>query len=260
MDLRFHATLADNYKSPGQRIRVLSEHWIGSNAYCVNCGHRPVVSYPNNSRIADFFCSACNENYELKSKKKSFGTKVVDGGYTAMIERLAGGKNPNFFLLAYDPRLLAVLNLVVVPKHFFIPDIIMKKRTLPPAARRAGWTGCDIVLSGIPMSGRISVVKDGIVMPETEVRETWRKMLFLREQKDTVARGWLLNVMKCIEQLHHRKFSIDEVYRFEDDLKRIFPANRHIRQKIRQQLQVLRDKGFLEFSGKGNYRLIGNSH
>jgi type II restriction enzyme len=176
-----------------------------------------------------------------------------------MMERLAGSKNPNFLLLGYDPHMLAVMNLLVVPRHFFTPDIIERKRTLSATARRAGWTGCNIVLSGIPVAGRISLVRDGIAVPKTEVMATWRKTVFLREQKDTVARGWLLNVMKCIEQLQQQTFSIDQMYRFEDDLKRIYPQNQHIKEKIRQQLQVLRDKGYLEFSGRGTYRLAANS-
>lgn len=32
------------------------------------------------------------------------------------------------------------------------------------------------------------------------------------------------------------------------------PANRHVRDKIRQQLQVLRDLGLLEFLGAGSYK------
>jgi hypothetical protein len=56
-----------------------------------------------------------------------------------MLERLAGGRNPNLLLLAYDPCLLAVLNLLVVLKHFFTVDIIEEKRTLPiPPAELAG--------------------------------------------------------------------------------------------------------------------------
>jgi type II restriction enzyme len=31
--------------------------------------------------------------------------------------------------------------------------------------------------------------------------------------------------------------------------------NRHIKEKIRQQLQILRDKGYLEFLERGRYRL-----
>ena len=177
-----------------------------------------------------------------------------------MLERLAGGRNPNFLLLAYDPHLLAVLNLLVVPKYFFTPDIIEKKRTLPIAARRAGWTGCNIVLSGIPIAGRISLVRDGIIVPKPQVLASWRKTLFLHEQKDPTARGWLLNVMKCIENLKQRTFSIEQMYSFENDLRLIYPRNMHIKEKIRQQLQVLRDKGYLAFAGKGTYRLTGDPH
>jgi type II restriction enzyme len=38
-------------------------------------------------------------------------------------------------------------------------------------------------------------------------------------------------------------------------LAKLHPANRNIRPKIRQQLQVLRDMGLVEFLGGGEYRL-----
>jgi len=38
-------------------------------------------------------------------------------------------------------------------------------------------------------------------------------------------------------------------------LARIHPANQHVRDKIRQQLQVQRDLNLLEFVGRGKYRL-----
>ena len=61
--------------------------------------------------------------------------------------------------------------------------------------------------------------------------------------------------MKCIDQLGKPEFSLHELYRFEDDLQLIHPSNQHIKEKIRQKLQLLRDKGFLEFRGRGVYRL-----
>ena len=36
---------------------------------------------------------------------------------------------------------------------------------------------------------------------------------------------------------------------------RLYPANHNVRPKIRQQLQVLRDRGWLEFVGRGRYRV-----
>jgi hypothetical protein len=34
-----------------------------------------------------------------------------------------------------------------------------------------------------------------------------------------------------------------EIHAYEPDLKALHPENRHVRDKIRQQLQVLRDRG-----------------
>ncbi len=46
------------------------------------------------------------------------------------------------------------------------------------------------------------------------------------------------------------------MYEFKNVLEKIHPENKHIKDKIRQQLQVLRDKGYLEFISPGKYRLI----
>jgi type II restriction enzyme len=61
--------------------------------------------------------------------------------------------------------------------------------------------------------------------------------------------------MKCVELIGRRQFNLDEVYAFESRLSLIYPQNRHVRQKIRQQLQVLRDRGYLDFVSRGYYRL-----
>ena len=61
--------------------------------------------------------------------------------------------------------------------------------------------------------------------------------------------------MMCVDKLGRKDFSLDDVYTFEKELNKKHPDNRHIKDKIRQQLQVLRDKGYLEFTSRGNYRL-----
>jgi len=78
--------------------------------------------------------------------------------------------------------------------------------------------------------------------------------LFLRNEP-LEARGWLLDVMKCVEALGKPEFTLDEVYAFEQRLSHIYPGNQNIRPKIRQQLQFLRDRGFIEFISRGQYRL-----
>jgi type II restriction enzyme len=49
-------------------------------------------------------------------------------------------------------------------------------------------------------------------------------------------------------------FSLSDVYSRAADLRLLHPRNRHVEAKIRQQLQRLRDMGFLDFVGRGHYR------
>jgi len=47
---------------------------------------------------------------------------------------------------------------------------------------------------------------------------------------------------------------LEQVYCFEKALSEKHPDNRFIKAKIRQQLQILRDKGYLEFVERGIYK------
>jgi type II restriction enzyme len=63
-----------------------------------------------------------------------------------------------------------------------------------------------------------------------------------------------LHCNNCCRSLEF--FTLAGVYAHPAALAKLHPNNRHVRDKIRQQLQVLRDLGLLEFLGDGNYRLI----
>ncbi|WP_373458343.1 hypothetical protein [Brevundimonas sp. SORGH_AS_0993] len=45
-------------------------------------------------------------------------------------------------------------------------------------------------------------------------------------------------------------------YAHEAALAALYPGNNNFRPKIRQQLQVLRDRGWLAFDGRGVYRRV----
>ncbi len=254
MKLSFDTQLADNYTSQSQKVRVLSEAWVNSTIFCPNCGHIDIGRYPNNQPVADFYCLNCKEEYELKSKQDSVGIKIVDGAYRTMIERLQSSNNPNFFLLNYNLESFKVLNFLVIPKHFFVPEIIEKRKPLSSTARRAGWIGCNILLNHIPQTGKIYFVRDGQVEPKEKVLTGWKKTLFLRDEKEISAKGWLLDIMLCVEKIGRKEFLLDHMYSFESELSKLHPENKHIKDKMRQQLQVLRDKGYLQFLGGGRYK------
>jgi type II restriction enzyme len=241
------------YEAQTQRARFWSEGWIGRELYCPNCGAVKLTKLPNNRPVGDFTCTKCSEEYEVKSKAGTIGASVVDGAYKSMMERLAANNNPSLVLLGYDRTKKSVTNLWVVPKHFFIPDIIQERPPLAPTARRAGWVGCNILLSKVPEAGRIVIVRNSQLVPKELVLERWRQTCFLRDERPS-ARGWLIEVMRCVEAVGRAEFEIADVYRFEEHMRQLYPGNMHVREKMRQQLQVLRDVGFIEFLGRGKYR------
>lgn len=254
MRIDFDIRIAEIYKSTSQKIRVLTEDWVDKEVFCPACGTN-ISNYENNRPVADFYCPNCGEEYELKSKKDSIGKKIVDGAYRTMIERLNSSDNPNFFFLNYDPIKFEVLNFIVIPKHFFTPEIIEKRKPLSSTAKRAGWVGCNILLQDIPESGKIFYIKNGKPENKEIIVSNWQKTLFLRETRNQELKGWILDVMKCIDKLDKKEFNLQEVYQFEEYLQNKHPNNQHVKDKIRQQLQFLRDKGYLEFLDRGKYKL-----
>lgn len=172
-----------------------------------------------------------------------------------MIDRINSNTNPDFFLLSYEPIKQKVLSFAVVPKHFFAPNIIEKRNPLSETARRADWTGCNILLKAIPIQGSIFIIENGVIQEREKVIAQLNRSRSL-EQKNVESRGWLLDVLNCVNAIDGNIFTLDEVYEFEPLLAAKHPENNNVRAKIRQQLQFLRDKGYIEFLSRGQYRKI----
>lgn len=253
MNLKLDALKSKNYTSGSQIARVLTESWVRHNIYCTSCGHDTLNNFANNSPVADFICTSCSSEYELKSKKNSFSGKIVDGAYESMIQRINSENNPHFFFMNYSFMNLEVINFLVIPKHYFINDVIEKRKPLSIIARRAGWIGCNILLQNIPSTGKIFLIKNGKVEDKRTVLSNWSRTSFLANQKKE-SRGWLIEMLKIIDDIPSKEFKLSEVYLFENYLNQKFPNNNFIKDKIRQQLQILRDKGLLEFKGNGFYK------
>lgn len=254
MNLAFNTSLAEGYKSNCQIARLLTENWVLNNSYCPCCGYLPLNEFENNRPVADFYCKKCNEEFELKSKNGKLTNTITDGAYSTMIERINSENNPNFFFLSYTKQ-WTVSNFLLIPKHFFTPEVIIKRPPLAETAKRAGWVGCNIDISKVTDTGKIFLVKNTKAINQDIVKKAFSRTLFLRTINMDV-KGWLLDIMTCIDLIKQDSFSLDEVYQFEEKLKMKYPNNNYIKDKIRQQLQVLRDKGLIEFVARGRYRKI----
>lgn len=254
MDFNLDTNLAADYKSKSQRIRVMSEFWVSHNIYCPACGNSHISKLSNNLPVADLKCENCGNVYELKSKKNRFGAKIVDGAYSTMIERITSDSNPDLFVMQYSDD-LQVLNLTLIPKFFFVPSIIEKRKPLSENARRAGWTGCNILYSKIPEQGKITVIRDQVPVSMESVVEKYAQVKRL-QTGNMESRSWLMDILVYVNSIPAAEFTLQDMYKFADELHLKHTNNHNIEAKIRQQLQILRDKGFIEFLGKGRYRKI----
>jgi type II restriction enzyme len=254
INLHFDESVSSGYKSNSQKIRVMSENWIAENMYCPCCGNSHITNLKNNKPVADFQCDYCGEIFELKSKEGNLGKKITDGAYHTMIERITSTSNPDLFIMQYSMN-YDVIGLMLIPKFFFVPDIIEKRKPLAPTARRAGWIGCNILINEIPLQGKIPIIQNRRIYDSTEVIENYSRIKSL-QTKNIDSRGWLLDVLNCVNQIPSNDFYLKDVYEFADVLSQKHINNNNIEAKIRQQLQLLRDKGFIEFMERGHYRKL----
>lgn len=256
MELTFNKNIVDNYKSNTQKARIITETWMVENMYCPICGNPSIEHFRANKPVADFFCPCCNSEYELKSskrKKESFQRIIPNGAYSTLIKRIESFNNPHLFVMAHYGS--NVHNLIMIPNFFFIPDIVIKRPPLGENARRHGWEGSNINLGMIPDFAKIPIIKNLEIIPIHKVLSQYNHLNDL-QFKSLDARGWIIDTMRCLEKIPGKEFKLEDVYKFETELKQKYPNNNFIKEKLRQQLQILRNKGIIEFISRGCYKKV----
>lgn len=254
MQLALPCAGLEGYKSGAQRARIATEAWGAENLYCLNCDSDELSCSPPNTAAVDYLCPACDASFQLKSQSHSFGRRINDAAYATMLQKIRADETPNLIALHYDLANWRVQNAFLVPHFAFSISAIEKRPPLAATARRAGWVGCNILLTESPPDARIPLVTDGKPANPSSAREQYARVRPLQKLRPEM-RGWTLDVLNLVRSLHKQTFSLVDAYTLEPHLAHLHPSNRHIRPKIRQQLQVLRDLGLLNFLGAGNYQL-----
>jgi type II restriction enzyme len=252
MLLEMPVALAAAYKSPSQRARIITEAWGCRNLYCPGCDSPRLEPSTANTRLVDFVCPECAAAFQLKSQSRPFSHRITDAAYGPMRRAVEESRTPHFLTLHYDPRFWTVLDLTLVPAFALTTSCLEERKPLSLGARRAGWVGCNILLFKIPEDARIKMVSDGRPWSPGSVRWRFRRLRPL-EGVEHETRGWVLDVLSVVRSLPEPRFRLAEVYNHAEELRVLHPGNLHVREKIRQQLQRLRDMGFVEFLGGGRY-------
>lgn len=242
------------YKSKSQMARVATESWALMNLFCPRCTSPRLEASPANTPVVDYNCPSCAAAFQLKSQAHALSHRIVDAAYAQMVRAIRENATPNLFAIHYDSTRWAVTNLILIPHFAFPISAIEKRKPLGPKARRAGWVGCNILLDAIPLDARIPVISEGIPVSPQQVRNHYSRIRPL-EKLPTEKRGWTLDVLSAARAIGKNTFDLSEMYGHERKLAALHPQNRNVRAKIRQQLQILRDIGIVEFLGDGKYRI-----
>ena len=160
---------------------------------------------------------------------------------------------PHLLLLSYTED-YQVRDVTAVPRQYLIEQIVVPRKPLGPSCRRAGWQGCNLNIGMLPPDGRIKFVSNFERSPRAKTFAAWEQAEFLDRYKSS-GRSWLAVTMALIRRLNKTSFTLADLYQLEDEARKAFPNNEHVKEKLRQQLQHLRDMGWLHFEGRGNYRI-----
>ena len=250
MNLSMDGDRASAYHSGSQRARVVTEAWGEDNLYCPNCSSPKLTRLSHNTKASDFSCPNCRFWYQLKGQKTRLGKSVNDGAYAAMLEAIRKDETPNFYFMHYDLATWSIKNLLLIPSFAFPTSAIIRRNPTTPKGRTNPWIGCNIALHRIPADARIAIVTESQIASAKNVRAQFRRVKPLAEIK-AKERGWTLDVLNAVRRLGKKEFTTSDAYAFARELENLHPDNRHVRDKIRQQLQVLRDTGFLSHVDRG---------
>ena len=240
------------YTSKSQIARIETEKWAVNNLFCPLCGNQLKESSAN-TKVYDFICSKCNQEYQLKSLSKKIGKKLIGSEYYTFIKALENKSVPNFLIMEYsiENNYFTSKKVVFIPKVFITKEIIEKRKPLSETARRAGWTGYNLLFESIPSYGKLYIVKDSKIEQKEIILSQSQKILNLYDLDSNKAR-WKIEILKILDSVDS-VFTLQQVYEKENELKKLFPDNNHIKDKIRQQLQFIRDDGIVIFHGNGKY-------
>jgi type II restriction enzyme len=249
---------------------VVTESWGEHNLYCPNCSSAKLNRLAHNTHASDFSCPECRFWFQLKGQKTPIRGSITDGAYDSMMRAIRTDAAPSYYFMHYDLQTWTIRNLLLVPHFAFPPSAIVKRKPLSATARRAGWVGCNFALDRIPVDARIEVVSTHpssaptttVIAPPHEVREKFRRIKPFKDLSVT-QRGWTLDVLNIVRRIAESKrrsnntpiITNTDVYLYEHELAKLHPDNRHVKDKIRQQLQVLRDLRILSQPERGTWEI-----
>jgi hypothetical protein len=146
--VRIDFTEAARYVSASQIARVAIEAWVARNVVCWRCG-TALIPLPANARLKDVVCQNGVHDVQVKAIRGVASDGLTGAAFGPMADRLTTGALPDYLIVSYDrPRSVVVLAEFVDGASLGL-ERLKARKALSGEARRAGWIGATLDLSGL---------------------------------------------------------------------------------------------------------------
>lgn len=146
--VRLDFGLAANFSSRSQIARVAVESWAARNVVCRRCESSLVLT-PRNAKLLDAVCRAHHHEIQVKGVVGMATDRLTAAAFGPMSERLAMGHLPDYLIVSYDRTREIVTMAEFIDGATIDASRVVARTALRASARRAGWIGSTIDLSGL---------------------------------------------------------------------------------------------------------------
>jgi len=139
---------ASHFSSRSQVARVAVESWAARNVSCRRCGSSFVLAPPN-AKLLDAVCRSNHHEVQVKGVAGLATDRLTAAAFGPIAERLAIGRLPDYLIVSYDRLREIVILAEFIDGSTIGEPRIVARNALATTARRAGWIGSTIDLSGL---------------------------------------------------------------------------------------------------------------
>ncbi len=143
------------WSSQSRIVGYAGECYCLDHLYCPCCGEKDWFECRVNEKSKDITCKSCNQNFQIKCKQisskghkriKATNTlRTIGAEYRATIESL--NDKIDYIFLLYD-KSYQLLDILYEKNQLISEQSVIPRKPLSANARRAGWQGCNLLLTG----------------------------------------------------------------------------------------------------------------
>lgn len=139
---------AARYSSAGQVARVAVEAWAARNVSCWRCS-ASLVLLPANTALLDAICSNAGHEVQVKAVAGVAHDRILGAAHRPLSLRLETKALPDYLIVSYDRPRATVILAEFIDGSAITLERVVERRALKATARRAGWVGSTIDLTGL---------------------------------------------------------------------------------------------------------------